>query len=105
MIEGISSVGANRFLRVWDAINEYLNKNNYPWDDDNDEIKRSFDVMKALSEIDNVEEIIKTLAETGYKLPTTYNSNEVFLREESLKLLMNLQKTKRIRNTLQYLKP
>lgn len=96
VIEGISSVGANRFLKVWDTINQYLNKNNYKWNANSDyeKIKKSFEVMKTLSEIDDIEEIIKILAETGYELLTTQYNNQVFLPEKSLNLFNALAKDK-----------
>lgn len=91
IIEGISSVGANRFLKFWDAINEYLNKNNHRWINENEKIKKSFEVMKTLSEIDDIVEVIKTIAEIGYEIPTCYN-DQVFLNEEILNLFNALAK-------------
>ncbi len=60
----ISIVGAYNFLQVWEALDKYVNKNGNKWGgyNKNDNITR----MKKLCEIDNIEEIIKTVGETGY---------------------------------------
>lgn len=92
MIKETDSLGAYEFLKVWDAIDEHLNKKKIStWAAKN----RSFEMMKALSKLDDIEEVIKTLGESGYELPN-YKENvfihHVFLSENSLKIFEMLAK-------------
>ena len=73
--------GAYEFLKVWDILEEHINKKGYRWRNYN-----SFKVIKELSKIDGIEDIIKTLSIIGYELRTIkvdFTNYVYFLEKDS----------------------
>lgn len=94
MVHETDTFEAYEFLKIWDAINEHLNKKGYTWSNK----RRTFEIMKTLSKIDDIEEVIKTVAGTGYELyhfindPVFRFKNYICLQETELEIFETLAK-------------
>lgn len=92
LIREIDSSEAYKLLKVWDMVDERLNKKKLTW---GCRKRKTFEVIRALSEIEDIEEVIKTLEDSGFELPPykdifTYT----FLDIDHLKLFESLSKDK-----------
>lgn len=91
IIHQLDSYEAYEFLRVWDAINQHLNKKEIGWGGKDE----TFEMMKALSKIDDIEDIIKTIAYSGYELHTckyTLFGTDIYLCKDDVKIFETLAK-------------
>jgi len=71
----ISQIGAYNILGVWEALDKYINKNGNRWGGTSNYRDENITMMRKLCEIENVEEVIKTLGETGYDSLKTYSGD------------------------------
>lgn len=90
IIEEISLAGPDKFLKVWDLLDKYLNKEGDKWSGGNK--NRNIKMMKELCKINNIEEIIETLGKIGYVLAINYYT--VFIPEDDLKIFEKFAKDK-----------
>lgn len=67
LIHEIDALEAYKILKVWDAFDEHLNKKKLGLGSN---ARRTFEELKKLSEIDGIEEVIKTLADSGFEMPS-----------------------------------
>ena len=67
LIHEIDSTEAYKILKVWDAVDEHLNKKKLKL---GCLARSTFDIFKDLSEIDGVEEVIKALGDSGFEMVT-----------------------------------
>lgn len=74
------------FLKVWEKLDALFNKKRYPWGGSNDRRDDSFKVMKELSKMDNAEEMLEALAESGYRLKI-YNHPDKILNATYIHLV------------------
>lgn len=92
MMNDMDSLEAYEFLKVWDAIEEHLNKKKATWTYKG----KSFEGIKALSELDDVEDVIKILADSGYKLESYIDfpipKTNIYLTTNDIKIFKTLAK-------------
>lgn len=62
----IGLAGAHNILKVWEALDKHINKEGKKWGGRGRYKKQNMVLMRKLCEIDNIEEVIETLGETGY---------------------------------------
>lgn len=83
----ISTVGAYKFLQVWETLDKYINKKGNKWGGSYS--KENVAGIVRLCGIDNIEEIIRILGETGYDELATWNGGfytHVYISERAIEL-------------------
>lgn len=90
LIHEIESLEAYKILKVWDAVDEHLNKKKLKL---GCYARSTFDIFKELSEIDGIEEVIKILGDSGFEM-LTYKDLGTYARldPEHIKLFSTLAK-------------
>lgn len=69
----ISTVGAYKFLQVWETLDKYINKKGNKWGGSYS--KENVAGIVQLCKIDNIEEVIRVLGETGYDELSTWTGD------------------------------
>lgn len=67
LIHEIDNLEAYKILKVWDAVDEHLNKKKHGL---GYRAYRTFNALKELAKIDYIEEVIKTLGDSSFEMPT-----------------------------------
>lgn len=90
MVNKMDSSEAYELLKVWDALDEHFNKKKHRWNN-----IKNVEMMETLSEIDDIEEAIKTLADSGYVLNSFMPSpisTVIYLEKEDIEFFKALAK-------------
>lgn len=91
LLHELDSYEAYEFLRVWDVINQHLNKKEIKWGDKDE----TYGMIKTLSKIENIEDVIKTIAYSGYELyiiSATPFGTDIYLHKDDVKIFETLAK-------------
>ena len=73
----LCSSECDEISRVWEKLDDLFNKKRYKWNGDYGDTRDCYEIIKEISSIDNIEGVLESLAEVGYKLEIWYDPNSV----------------------------
>ncbi len=91
LIHELDSYEAYEFLKVWGAINQHLNEKEIRWGNRDEAYK----VMKTLSKLDDIEDVIRTITYSGYELHVYKDipfGTDIYLHKDDVKIFETLAK-------------